>query len=246
MTAPLNPDAPAATGPEPVAAVSRTSAELIEQARNLAASGRRSVLGITGAPGAGKSTLALALADALGDDAVLVTMDGFHLANPVLQTLGRRARKGAPDTFDVSGYVALLRRLQNQEDEIVYAPVFDRALDASIGSAVPVHRQTPLVITEGNYLLLDEGGWNKVAELLDESWFVAPPEDLRKDWLIRRHERYGLSTEPAREWALGTDQRNADLVETTRRAADLVVCVVEMPLPGEADAGATRERGIAT
>lgn len=174
MTAFRTPEAPPVSGAEPVSAVpvvpsvSRRYPELLEQARRLAASGRRSILGITGAPGAGKSTLALALADALGDDAVLVTMDGFHLANPVLDTLGRRDRKGAPDTFDAPGYVALLRRLRDQEDDVVYAPLFDRALDASIGSAVPVHRKTPLVITEGNYLLLKDDGWSGVAELLDE------------------------------------------------------------------------------
>lgn len=226
-----------------VNAESRTYAELVLQARKLAASGRRSILGITGAPGAGKSALAQALTEALGDDAALVTMDGFHLANPVLESLGLRSRKGAPDTFDVSGYVALLRRLRDQDDEVVYAPVFDRALDAAIGSATPVRRTTPLIITEGNYLLLREDGWNPVAGLLDTSWFVAPSEDLRQEWLIRRHESYGLSAERARDWALGTDQSNADLVETTRGSADLVVRVTDLPIPAEAEATATAEEG---
>jgi pantothenate kinase len=207
--------------------------DLVERARALADSGRRHILGITGAPGAGKTTLASALTDALWGDAVLVTMDGFHLANTVLHQHGSRDRKGAPDTFDVGGYIALLQRLRDQREEVVYAPEFDRAADASIGSAVPVSRATALVITEGNYLLLERDGWAAVRPLLDEAWFIAPPEDVRQHRLIRRHERFGLTTEQARDWALGTDERNARLVAATHAAADLVACVTDIPLgPG--------------
>jgi pantothenate kinase len=197
--------------------------QLLARARTLASTGERRILGLVGAPGAGKSTLAADLVAGLGDLAVLVPMDGFHLANSVLDALGRRERKGAADTFDVTGYLQLLDRLRSQTAGVLYAPRFDRALEESIGSAIPVRAETPLVITEGNYLLHSEGGWEQVRPLLDEVWFVAPPEELRQERLIRRHELFGRSPEDARAWALGTDQRNADLVERTRAAATLVV-----------------------
>ncbi|CAN5760509.1 hypothetical protein BH24ACT15_BH24ACT15_11780 [soil metagenome] len=123
---------------------------LVERARELLASGRRTVLGITGAPGAGKSTLARALAVELGESARLVAMDGFHLAEAELRRLGRHDRKGAPDTFDVCGYVAMLRRLRTSTDPVVYAPRFERAIEEPIACAVAVRREVPLVITEGN------------------------------------------------------------------------------------------------
>ena len=196
---------------------------LVARARALAGTGQRRILGLAGAPGAGKSTVAAALAAELGDLAVLVTMDGFHLANSVLESLGRRDRKGAADTFDVGGYVDLLGRLRAQAEGVIYAPRFDRQLDESVGSAVPVQAHTPLVITEGNYLLHSADGWGQVRPLLDEVWFVAPPENLRQERLIRRHEQFGRSPADARAWALGTDQQNADLVANTRTKATLIV-----------------------
>ena len=165
--------------------------ELVDRARGLVRPGGRTLLGITGAPGAGKSTVAAALLDALGEQAVLVGMDGFHLANSELVRLGRRDRKGAPDTFDVDGYVALLRRLRARTDPVVYAPVFDRALEASIGSAVPVPASTPLVLTEGNYLLLDDAGWAQARGCMDEVWFLDVPPTLRHNRLLARRRSYG-------------------------------------------------------
>ncbi|MBD8061064.1 nucleoside/nucleotide kinase family protein [Oceanitalea stevensii] len=199
------------------------TAELLERVRALVDRGGRRILGITGAPGAGKSTLAHAVVDALGDKACLVGMDGFHLAEAELVRLDRRARKGAPDTFDALGYVALLRRLRAADERTVYAPVFDRSLEEPIACAVPVPREVPLVVTEGNYLLVADGDWAEVGPLLDESWYVEPPEDVRIARLIARHEAYGRSPEEARERSLGSDQRNSEVIAATRGRADVVV-----------------------
>ncbi len=191
--------------------------------RLLAAPGRR-VLGITGAPGAGKSTLADAVAQAFAGRCVVVPMDGFHLAQNELERLGRADRKGAPDTFDAAGYVALLRRLREPADgEVVYAPEYRRDLRHGVTGAIPVPAGVPLVVTEGNYLLLDRDGFGPVVALLDESWFVQPAQDVRLERLVARHERFGKAPEAARAWALGPDQRNAELVAATRGRADVVV-----------------------
>jgi len=206
--------------------------ELVDRARVLAIPGERHILGIVGAPGAGKSTVAAQIVAALGAEmAVLVAMDGFHLANVVLESLGRRDRKGAHDTFDDAGYANLLERLHRSapgrstpgSNEIVYAPEFRREIEEPIGSAIPVPAQTPLVVTEGNYLLLDRNAWPRARACIDEVWFLAPGNEIRQQRLVRRHEAYGKSPADARAWALGTDQRNADLIESTASAADLVI-----------------------
>lgn len=201
-----------------------STADLTARARTLAAQGSRTVLGLTGAPGAGKSTLGAALVAALGPDvAVLVPMDGYHYANVVLEALGRRDRKGAQDTFDAGGYVSLLRRLRSGEEEVVHAPEFRRELEEPIGSALPVPRDVPLVVTEGNYLLLRQGPWAALDGLIDEAWYLEPGDDLRHDRLVARHEAFGKPPEQARAWALGTDEVNARLIAGTRDRADLVV-----------------------
>ncbi|GAA0293587.1 nucleoside/nucleotide kinase family protein [Kineococcus aurantiacus] len=197
--------------------------ELLERARALA-SGPRRVLGLVGAPGAGKSTLAARLAADLGPQlAVVVPLDGFHYADVVLGALGRRERKGAPDTFDVGGYVALLRRLRSGEEDVVHAPEFRRDLEEPVGSALPVPREVPLVITEGNYLLLREGPWAALEGLLDETWYLRPAEDVRRERLVARHEAYGKDPAAARAWALGSDEANAAVVAAAAHRADRVV-----------------------
>jgi len=150
-------------------------------------------------------------------------MDGFHLANAELERLGRRARKGAPDTFDAAGYVALLRRLLVQgDDEIVYAPEFRREIEEPIANAIPVFGRTQLVVTEGNYLLLDEGPWAGVRGLLDEVWYVDVDDALRVDRLTRRHVQFGRSAEDAAAWVAGSDEPNARLIEASRARASFV------------------------
>jgi pantothenate kinase len=198
-------------------------ADAVASARAHAAHGRRFVLGLVGPPGGGKSTLSDALAEALGDAARVVGMDGFHLAQEELRRLGREDRKGAPDTFDATGYVALLRRLRDPAEEVVYAPRFRRDLEEPIGSAVPVPREVALVVTEGNYLLLDDGPWALVRGLLDAAWYVATPDAVRVERLIARHVAHGRTPEAARAWVLRSDERNAALVAATRDRADAVV-----------------------
>lgn len=183
----------------------------------------RTLLGLVGPPGAGKSTLAAALLAEFADVAQGVPMDGFHLANVELERLGRRDRKGAPDTFDSAGYVALLRRLLVQDDaEVVYAPEFRREIEEPIANAIPIHARTQLVITEGNYLLLDEGPWSHVAGLLDEVWYVDIDDAVRLHRLTRRHEQFGRSAEDAAAWVAGTDEPNARLIEASRARASFV------------------------
>ncbi|MBD0292743.1 MAG: nucleoside/nucleotide kinase family protein [Jiangellaceae bacterium] len=197
--------------------------ELSALARRLANASRRAILGITGTPGAGKSTLAHSIVAAMGEAARLVGMDGFHLAKVELDRLGRQERKGAPDTFDGYGYVALLRRLRDNTEPVVYAPMFDRSIEEPIAGAVPVEHNVPLVVTEGNYLLVDEGPWSAVRPLLDACWYVEAHEPTRIAQLVARHEQFGRTPVAARAHALGSDQRNAELIAATRRRADLVV-----------------------
>lgn len=197
-------------------------AHALERAHELAARPGRTLLGIAGPPGAGKSTLAARVADALGADAVVVPMDGFHLAQATLERLGRADRKGAPDTFDAAGFVALLHRLRASE-ETVWAPEYRRDLRHGVTGAIEVPATTPLVIVEGNYLLCDEAGFAPVRELLDETWFCEIDDDVRIERLIARHIATGKEPGFAREWVLGSDEANARLVATTRDRADRLV-----------------------
>ncbi|GAB2594090.1 nucleoside/nucleotide kinase family protein [Paractinoplanes abujensis] len=196
--------------------------ELVAAARRMTA-GPRQLLGLTGAPGAGKSTLAARIVDALTPAAVLVPMDGFHLANAQLQRLHRADRKGALDTFDVDGYLALLGRLRDNGPATVYAPRFDRNLDEPVAAAIRVDHEVPLVVTEGNYLLARDGGWERVRPMLDQVWYVEVDDQTRVERLIRRHVSYGKPPDAARAWVSRSDEANARLVASTRDRADLIV-----------------------
>jgi pantothenate kinase len=197
--------------------------ELAGMARRLIAQRGRSIIGISGPPGSGKSTIAASLCAEIGPDAVLVPADGFHLSDQLLAERGWRDRKGAPETFDVDGFLSLLQRIRAAEAEVVYAPRFDRSLEAAIVGCIAVARQTPLVIVEGNYLLADIGPWAATRQYLDARWYIDVDDDVRRQRLIRRHERHGRTLEEATRWALGNDETNAQLIERTSAGANLVI-----------------------
>jgi pantothenate kinase len=179
----------------------------------------RAIIGIAGAPGAGKSTLAHRVAAAV-PGAVVVGLDGFHLAHSVLVARGDVDRKGAIDTFDAAGYVALLERIRVGEPGPIWAPEFRRDLEDAIAGAVAVAPDTPLVITEGNYLLVDSPPWSQLPQLCDELWYAALPEPVRIERLVARHVHYGRTPAAALARATtGTDAINARLVARTAHRA---------------------------
>jgi pantothenate kinase len=199
--------------------------ELIARASALGVPGRRALLGITGAPGAGKSRLAAALADAV-PGSVVVPMDGFHRTTAELSAHGWVAERGTPRTFDADGYVAMLRELRGAAE--VRAPAFDRSREEPVPGAIRVPASARLVITEGNYLLLDTPPWCDIRGLLDEVWFVAAPEPVRLERLAARHVEFGRPPDEARRRATeGSDAANARLVAATRSRADLIVDAAE-------------------
>lgn len=202
---------------------------LAEAARALLPGGGRRLLGLVGPPGAGKSTVAAALREQLGPLAVCVPMDGFHLADPVLRELGLSDRKGSPPSFDAGGFQALLRRLRDGTEDVVYAPEFRRELEAAVAGSIAVPREVPLVIVEGNYLLLDDGPWQGTAALLDEVWYLRQDEELRSRRLLARHRAYGRTAAQAEAWVAANDGPNAELVAGTAHRADRVVVPVVTP-----------------
>jgi pantothenate kinase len=201
---------------------------LARDAIALASDSTRAILGVAGSPGAGKSTLVDALLAEIravkGDDWVAhVPMDGFHLADAQLDRIGARGRKGAPETFDAAGYAHLLERVKQETDEPVYVPGFDRVLEQPLAAALVVLPSARLVVTEGNYLLLDDPRWERARRAMDAVWFVTTEEALRVERLVARHTEFGKTPEQARIWVETTDQRNAELVAPTVSRADRVI-----------------------
>jgi pantothenate kinase len=206
---------------------------LTARAESLLEHGRRAIIGIVGAPGSGKTTLAAMLESRLNAGCEpsaprcrMVPMDGFHLSDAVLRRLGRLDRKGAIDTFDGWGYRSLLERVRSEVDHPVFAPSFERDLEQPIAAGIMVEPSVRIVITEGNYLLMGSDPWPRVRAALDEVWFCELPAALRFERLVARHIEFGKAPEQARRWVEEVDEPNARAVEATAGGADLVV---EMP-----------------
>ena len=199
-----------------------------EEAKKLvvewAGASTRMVIGIIGKPGGGKSTLSRFLLKGMDLSLVsVVPMDGFHLSNKVLKELGKSDRKGAQDTFDVKGFTTLIARIKSDGTDPIYYPVFDRSIEESIAAQGVVYPSTRVVIVEGNYLMHDRDGWQEVAPLLDQSWYAFLDEDLRISRLISRHIAFGKDPESAKAWAKGSDQVNAELIETGVARCDFLI-----------------------
>ena len=193
----------------------------VEQVAALVDAPGRSLIGIAGSPGAGKSTVAEQLVARL-PSAALLPMDGFHLPQSELRRLGRRERMGAPDTFDVAGFVAALESVRSAIGPVAI-PGFDRDAEEPVPGAITIEPSVRVVVVEGNYLLLESGGWEAVAPLLDATFFVVVDHDIRIDRLVARHERFGKSSADARAWALGPDESNARIIEPTSARADHLI-----------------------
>ncbi|WP_213815385.1 nucleoside/nucleotide kinase family protein [Glaciihabitans sp. dw_435] len=214
-----------------------TVEEVADVIATAGASASRTIVGIVGPPGAGKSTVAALVVERLGPIATLLPMDGFHLPQARLVELGRRERMGAPDTFDVPGFLRVLTALAGWESgassdggtatgapaDRVLAPGFDRTIEEAVPDAIAIDAATPIVVVEGNYLLLDTDGWEYVAPHLDVTFYVDVDPAIRQQRLIERHVRYGKTPDAALEWSLGPDEANARLIEGTAASADHVI-----------------------
>ena len=198
-----------------------TPSDLAQVIRQKATGQGRFITALAGPPGAGKSTLAAELVAALGSGAKAVPMDGFHYDDAVLIARNARDRKGAPDTFDVQGFLHLLRRLRSEEE--VAIPLFDRDLEISRAGADIVTADDRILIVEGNYLLLNESPWPEAAPLFDMTVWIDVPESELDRRLLARWAHFGKTPEQARAWIDGNDMPNIRRVTAGSRPADLVL-----------------------
>ena len=192
---------------------------LTEIKEALESNGKRTLIGIVGKPGAGKSTVVEAIKERFDQALVsIIPMDGYHLSDEELIAQGKRDRKGAPDTFDSNAFVELLRRVKSEDGEITF-PIFHRELEASIPDEGTVPLTAKVIITEGNYLLSQEHGFENVRKLLDKVYYIDINDEKRLERLIARHIRYGKTPDAAQDWAMGSDEANARYIETTKYLA---------------------------
>jgi pantothenate kinase len=198
-----------------------TPEALAADIRRRAGPSGRFITALAGPPGAGKSTLAAALVEALGPGARTVPMDGFHYDDAVLHDRGLRWRKGAPETFDVEGFLHLMGRLRGEGE--VAIPVFDRTLELSRAAAAIVAPTDRYLIVEGNYLLLEAAPWNRLVPFFDLTVFLKVTEAELDRRLLDRWAHHGKSPEAARAWIDGNDMPNIRRVLRGSRAADLVL-----------------------
>lgn len=194
---------------------------LVRQAREAT---ERVIVAIAGAPGAGKSTFSEALCGRLNEAAgagfaAVLQMDGYHLDNAILDARRLRDRKGSPPTFDVDGLAADLARLHRRDREVI-VPVFDRSLDLARAGARAIGPEVPVILVEGNYLLLDDAPWTELVDIWDVTVYLDVPMPVLKDRLIRRWLDHGRDRDASEAWVASNDLPNAETVITRSRPAD--------------------------
>jgi len=188
----------------------------------------RILIGIVGKPGAGKSTVTSKLRELLPkEETTILSQDGYHLSNAQLKNLGRSDRKGAPDTFDPISFTQLLKRVATDLESDIYFPIFHREIEESIAAEGVITSKSKIVLVEGNYLLLETHGWYEVATQLHETWYLNIDDEIRLKRLVARHIEYGKDPDFAHEWAHGTDEVNARLIEATKVRADAFLAMSE-------------------
>lgn len=216
--------------PAPTPTPGLTLRSLAEMAWLLTTDRPRTLLGIAGPPGAGKSTFARALVEEIGEGAAYLPLDGFHLSNDQLERLSLTSRKGSEPSFDVRGYVALLTRVLDDTGHDIYVPDYDRTLHEPVAARHRVPPTARIVVTEGNYLACDLPGWREARELMGECWYVAAPAEVRQQRLIERQLTGGRTADGAAAWVATNDGPNGDLVEKSRHRCDRIVSTIGMDM----------------
>jgi len=213
------------TAPAELDSIEKLAQDLLAKTRNQGDS--RYMLGVTGPPGAGKSTVAQRLHDELLNKhnfaSSVVPMDGYHMSNETLSSLGLLHLKGIAETFDAGGFVSLVKRLRERFEQTVDFPTFDRSIESTVenGGSVPVG--TKLVIVEGNYLLSEVEPWHQLRCLFDQVWYVDEPEEVLLPRLLQRHMDGGKTADQAKEKVDSTDLPNAIKIASTKHLATRIL-----------------------